>query len=196
MVAKPSLPPTVIRVASTVRFADLVKKGGKPEVHLSWMAPAKDPELQRALKQHRLVTLHQHARGPRDFGVVGFEPGRDAQFLVFPESLRAFAGRKVIGIKYEMLQDPPAEKPSSSAAREKRKSESPKPRSQRSTRSVRERPKRQAEPKREPEPDAEFITDADPVKREVRKALIALSAGRTAEAKRRLQEILSNGNEA
>lgn len=182
--------------ASTVRFTDLIKKGGRPEVHLSWVAPAKDPELQRALKQHRLVTLHQRARGPRDFGVVGLEAGRDAQFLVFPKSLRAFAGRKVIGIKYEMLQDPPGEKPSSSAAREKRKSESPKPRSQRSTRSVRDKPKRQAEPEREPEPEEEFITDADPVKREVRKALIALSAGRTAETKRRLQGILSDSSEA
>ena len=44
-----------------------------------------------------------------------------------------------------------------------------------------------------PEAEAEFVTDADPVKREVRKALIALTAGRTGEARRRLQAILSDG---
>lgn len=163
--------------ASTVRFSELVKRGGTPDVHLSWAAPGKDPELQRALKQHRLVTLHQHARGPRDFGVVGFEPGSDTQFLVFPKSLRAFAGRKVIGIKYELLQDAGAE------------GKKPK------TKSAKPRPVRSSSPAREPEPEAEFITDTDPVKREVRKALIALSAGRTGEAKRRLQGILAGGSE-
>jgi hypothetical protein len=187
--------------ASTVRFAELVKRGGAPEVHLSWVAPAKDPELQRALKQHRLVTLHQHARGPRDFGVVGFEPGRDAQFLVFPKSLRAFAGRKVIGIKYELLQEAAAAsgQAPTSTSHEKQKSEKPKSRIARATRPARgkskpreERP-REREP--EPEPEADFITDTDPLKREVRKALIALSAGRTGEAKRRLQGILSGGSE-
>ena len=186
----------LMAAASTVRFTDLVKKGGRPEVHLSWVAPAKDAELQRALKQHRLVTLHQHARGPRDFGVVGFEPGRDAQFLVFPKSLRAFAGRKIVGIKYEMLEDASTEKPSSSGAREKPKNQSPRLSAARTARARADKPARRTEIKREPEPEADFITDTDPLKREVRKALIALSAGRTAEAKRRLQGILSAGSDA
>ncbi len=182
--------------ASTVRFTDLVKKGGKPAVHLSWVAPAKDAELQRALKQHRLVTLHQHARGPRDFGVVGFEPGRDAQFLVFPKSLREFAGRKVVGIKYEMLEDASAEKAASAGARKKTKREKSRLSTQRAARGLRDEPARRADDEFEPEPDADFITDTDPIKREVRKALIALSAGRTAEAKRCLQGILSAGSDA
>jgi len=179
--------------ASTVRFSDLVAKGGKPEVHLSWVAPAKDPDLQRALKQHRLVTLHQHARGPRDFGVVGFEPATDAQFLVFPKSLRAFAGRKVIGIKYELLQKNTPAKPAARKPEKPPPAQSPAPRASAPGRTHSSR--RAATPAPEPavESEADFITETDPVKRDVRKALIALSAGRTAEAKRRLQAILAEG---
>lgn len=182
--------------ASTVRFAELVKSGGTPEVHLSWLAPAKDPDLQRAQKQHRLVTVHQHARGPRDFGVVGFEPAPDAQFLVFRKSLRTFAGRRVIGIKYEMLTEASDDNVSATAPRESRKAKAGK-----SAKAPALSPKRptHAKPTRRAganaEPEADFITDTDPVKRDVRKALIALSAGRTAEAKRHLQAILANKDE-
>ncbi len=38
-----------------------------------------------------------------DRGKVGFEPGRARQFLIFPKSLRAFAGHTVVGVKYDLL---------------------------------------------------------------------------------------------
>lgn len=175
--------------ASTVRFAKLVAQGGTPEVHLSWVAPAKDRELQRAAKQHRLVTVHQRARGPKDYGVVGLETAPDAQYLVFPKSLRAFAGRKVIGIKYEMLEDAAD---GSVRSTDTGKREKPK-RAQKQTSASKRRSatKPPAPAAGEVETEAVFITDTDPVKREARQALIALSAGRVAEAKRHLQAILA-----
>jgi hypothetical protein len=88
----------------TARFADVVKTGGVPEIHLTWTAPAEDPVLKRAIREHRLMTLHQRTRGARkDYGTVGFEPGPNVQFLVFPKTLRRFAGRKVVGVQYDLF---------------------------------------------------------------------------------------------
>ena len=50
------------------------------------------------------MTVFQAAVGNKtDRGEIGFQPGRSRQFLVFPKSLRSFAGRTVVGIKYDML---------------------------------------------------------------------------------------------
>ena len=50
------------------------------------------------------MTIHQENVGAKkDSGVVGFAEHPHAQYLVFPKSLRRFDGRRVIGIKYELL---------------------------------------------------------------------------------------------
>lgn len=88
----------------TVRFAELVAKAGAPEAHQMWVPPAKDAAFQRALKAHRVLTVHQENVGTKkDYGVVGFHEEPHAQFLVFPKSLREFEGRRVVGVKYELL---------------------------------------------------------------------------------------------
>lgn len=88
----------------TARFSDVVAKSGRPEVHLTWTAPASDPVLQHAAREHRVMTVHQHLRGSKkDFATVGLEPAPEAQYLVFPKSLRTFNGRRVVGIRYELL---------------------------------------------------------------------------------------------
>lgn len=88
----------------TVRFAELVTKAGKPAIHPLWTAPAKDRTFQRALKEHRVLTIHQQNVGAKkDFGVVGFHQSPLAQFAIFPKSLRAFEGRRVIGMNYDLL---------------------------------------------------------------------------------------------
>lgn len=47
------------------------------------------------------MTIHQHPRGPKkDFGVVGLERNRDAQYFVFPRSLRSFVGARIVAIDY------------------------------------------------------------------------------------------------
>jgi hypothetical protein len=88
----------------TARFSNVVEKCGEPETYLLLMDPAKDRKFQAAVKAQRVMTVFQEAVGNKtDRGEVGFEPGRNRQFLLFPKSLRAFAGRKVVGIKYELL---------------------------------------------------------------------------------------------
>jgi hypothetical protein len=88
----------------TARFAQVVQTCGQPEVYLLLMDPKKDRSFQAAVKAQRVMTVHQDAVGTKsDRGEVGFAPGSQRQFLLFPRSLRAFAGRAVVGIKYDLL---------------------------------------------------------------------------------------------
>ena len=48
------------------------------------------------------------ARGKTDYGVVGFEdsPEKTEQYLVFPKSLRRFDGARVVGVKFDLVEQP------------------------------------------------------------------------------------------
>jgi|HubBroStandDraft_6_1064221.scaffolds.fasta_scaffold60903_3 hypothetical protein len=93
-------------VVSTVRFSKVIEASGKPDIHLLLIDPAKDKTLQAAIKSDRVMTLYQQS-GSTDHGIVGFEQGRSRQFLVFPKSLKPFNGQRIVGIKYELLEDAP-----------------------------------------------------------------------------------------
>ncbi len=91
----------------TARFSNVVEKCGEPEAYLLLMDPVKDRTFQAALKAQRVMTVFQEALGTKtDRGEIGFQPGRNRQFLLFPKSLRPFAGRAVVGIKYDLLASP------------------------------------------------------------------------------------------
>jgi len=91
----------------TVRFSKVVEKSGAPETYLVLMDPTKDRTLQAAVKAQRVMTVAQQTVGTKtDRGEVGFHPGLNRQFLVFPKSLRSFADRDVVGIKYDLLSSP------------------------------------------------------------------------------------------
>jgi len=94
---------------STVRFSKVLEACGKPDIHLLLIDPAKDKTLQAAIKSDRVMTLYQQSGGT-DHGLVGFEQGRSRQFLVFPKPLKPFEGQRIVGIKYELLEDAPAPK--------------------------------------------------------------------------------------
>jgi hypothetical protein len=105
---------------STVRFSKILEACGKPDIHLLLIDPAKDKTLQAAIKSDRVMTLYQQSGGT-DHGVVGFEQGRSRQFLVFPKPLKPFLGQRIVGIKYELLEDSPVPK------KETTKREAPEP---------------------------------------------------------------------
>ncbi len=91
-----------------MRFASVVEKAGKPGVHLILTDPEKDAVLQRAIKARRVMTARQATVGHSvDYGVVGFQKGVSGQVLVFPKSLQAFEGAKIVGVRYELLDDSP-----------------------------------------------------------------------------------------
>ncbi len=154
----------------TARFSEVVARSGTPEIHLTWTAPASDRVLQAALKQSRVLTVHQQVRGAKkDFGMVGLETGPDVQFLVFPKSLRSFAGRRVVGINYELLSNglslgtkPPA--PARAVA--KAKSEAPPrsnaPKADEKAPIAKALPKPRSEPKLRKESKLELRTGEEP----------------------------------
>lgn len=95
-------------MSATVRFSKVVESAGKPELHVLWGLPASDAVFQRAVKSHRVMTIRQENVGSKkDFGLIGFSQETSAQFLIFPRSLKAFEGQRVVGINYEIF-DPPA----------------------------------------------------------------------------------------
>jgi hypothetical protein len=91
----------------TVRFSKIVETAGKPIVHLLWMDPAKDRVLQKAIQTHRVMTVHQEqTKATADYGTIGFEKGVSGQILIFPKSLKPFADKQVVGVKYDLLEWP------------------------------------------------------------------------------------------
>jgi hypothetical protein len=96
----------------TVRFSKIVEAAGKPDVHVLWIDPSKDSVLQKAIKANRVMTIHQQATGAKtDFGTVGFEKNVSGQVLIFPKSLRSFENKRVVGVKYELLETASAPAP-------------------------------------------------------------------------------------
>jgi hypothetical protein len=98
----------------TARFAAIVEAAGKPDTHLLLVSPEKDKTLQAAIKEHRVMTVHQPLVGNKaDYATVGFASGQARQFLIFPKSISKFNGMHIVGINYDLL------KPASRTPREK-----------------------------------------------------------------------------
>ncbi|MDB6154565.1 MAG: hypothetical protein JWL90_3018 [Chthoniobacteraceae bacterium] len=93
----------------TVRFSQVTAQCGAPEPYTLWNKPESDKRFQRALKEHRIMTIHQETVGSKkDYGEVGFTKDKQGNLLLFGKSLRAFEGRRIIGVKYELLKSAPA----------------------------------------------------------------------------------------
>lgn len=89
----------------TARFAELVKKSGQPELVVLWTKPEDNPAFMKAVAQNRVMTIAQPNVGTRrDFGLVGFFPQRNANYAEFPKPLEVSRETKVVGIRYEDLQ--------------------------------------------------------------------------------------------
>ena len=92
-----------------IRFSKLVQKAGKPEPMTLWTKPKDNQAFMKAINENRVVTVFQKPTGTKkDFGSVGFHQEQFATYLVFPKPLPKLGEVHVIGIKYELLQEPPA----------------------------------------------------------------------------------------
>lgn len=95
-----------------LRFGDLVRHSSRPEVLTLWTPPAKNRALRKAVREHRIVTVqHRNVGNRRDAGEIGFRQAREGLYLVFPRPLDAPDGEMVIGINYELLEQPAAPDP-------------------------------------------------------------------------------------
>lgn len=91
----------------TVRFAKVVELAGNPHVISLWTRPERDRPLMTAVRQNRVMTIKQETVGSaKDFGIVGFLREKNVSYLIFPRSLDAFKDRRVIGIKYDLVETP------------------------------------------------------------------------------------------
>jgi hypothetical protein len=187
--------PSDIESVKTARFAKIVEKAGRPEIHLPFIDPSKDRTLQAAVKAHRVMTVSQESGAKTDRGEIGFAAGTHRQFLVFPKSLKAFAGRTVTGIKYGLLEEREILK-SQHAARPKSpktikpKRPAPKARKEKTKRAPASRSKVipfQAEPDEEKEGD-----EVDDLKERVRHAMAVLEAGKPVAAFNLLKRIVGD----
>lgn len=95
-----------LKKMKTVRFADLVKKSGNPKQVTLWVEPREDRDFSKAISEGRVVTLFQQNVGSKkDYGLVGFFQKPGTVFLVFPKPISYADETKVVGIKYEQVQE-------------------------------------------------------------------------------------------
>jgi hypothetical protein len=88
----------------TARLSKILEVAGQPGNHVLLVSPETDRTLQQAIKTGRVMTIHQQPFGSKaDYGTIGFGPGPYRQYLIFPGSLSAFAGSRVVGINYDLL---------------------------------------------------------------------------------------------
>ena len=110
----------------TVRFDNLVRDSGKPEIYTPWGDPKTDAAFQRSVQKNQIVTVQQeNVGGRKDFGIVGFHPQRQATYFVFPKPLEAEPGSKVVGIKYDRVATTQVQEP----VKVRAKTRGPKPKS-------------------------------------------------------------------
>src|ERR1043166_4784926 len=90
---------------SKVRFGDLVRNSGRPQVVTLWTKPEQNPSLMKAIKQNRVMTVIQEAQ-TRPYGVLGFEVQPGALYLLFPRALPRREKARVIGINFQLIEQP------------------------------------------------------------------------------------------
>src|SRR5262249_15798525 len=89
----------------TIRFGDLVRDSGKPRTVTLWCKPEDNPLLTGAMKQNRVLTVIQE-QGKKDHGVIGFKSEPGALYLVFPRALPHELDARVVGIDYQLIEEP------------------------------------------------------------------------------------------
>ncbi len=94
-----------------LRFGDLVRNSGRPHTFTLWTDPARDPELSRAIKQNRVLSIMQQPSSRRDFGLLGFHREPHTTYLIFPRPLPKEPEARVIGINYQLIEEPETEHP-------------------------------------------------------------------------------------
>lgn len=84
----------------------------RPEPVTLWTDPKKDSGFQGAIQENRVTTVIQKTVGThKDFGVIGFQRAEHTSYWIFPKSLDRFKGKRVIGIKYDLLNVPKPKDP-------------------------------------------------------------------------------------
>jgi len=89
-----------------IRFGDLVRNSGRPKTLTLWTTPARNKELQQAIRGHRVLSVQRYNVGNKaDVGQIGFHQQKDAVYLIFPRRLPITSHDPVIGINYDLVEE-------------------------------------------------------------------------------------------
>jgi len=95
-------------MGKTIRFGDLVRGSGRPEVVTLWLEPRKDQRFSRAVRENRVLTIHGDPASQRkEFGRIGFHQEQGAMYLVFPRPLPEAPESRIVGINYQLTEERP-----------------------------------------------------------------------------------------
>jgi hypothetical protein len=174
----------------TARFTDVVAAAGPPQVHALWIAPGRDAALKRAVKECRVMTIHQRLRGTRkDYGTVGLQADESSQVLVFPKTLRRFGEARIVGIDYQLIIQPEAKDPAAPFVLPKKRP-MPAAKEQPGLRTGSASGKRGSHPSRPPpSPPKPAALTRDQLLAEIRRAVGELKAGKAVAAYERLSAL-------
>jgi hypothetical protein len=94
-----------------IRFGELVRASGRPEVLTLWTKPNQDRSFMKAVKANRVLTVFRQRHNKKDLRQIGFHRGEDALYLVFPRALNTNQQNQVIGINYDLMEQLPVAPP-------------------------------------------------------------------------------------
>ena len=56
------------------------------------------------MKKNRVMTVLK-SESETDFGIVGFKKSKGARYLIFPNSLKRFAEKRITGIDWTLVRE-------------------------------------------------------------------------------------------
>lgn len=100
-------------MAKTIRFGDLVRGSGRPQVVTLWVEPKKDKNFSKAVDENRVLTvLTDPGSHRKEYGRIGFHQQEGAIYLVFSKELPPPDSiERVVGINYELTEEKPVTDP-------------------------------------------------------------------------------------
>jgi len=185
----------------TIPFSKIVVTAGKPKRPPIVGRTSEGLSSAKAIAADRVMTVHQHsAETKTDFGVVEFEKGVSGQILIFPKSLKRFADKRVVGVKYDLLEWPAVPKNQQVRIGAPKRSRKRKPRGTKTSAITGKRSAKEegasASVIKFPMPEADNQEDRNPyvieIKNQVRHALNILEEGKQVAASNLLRGIISN----
>src|SRR6476619_6395042 len=94
-------------MGKTRRFGDLVRESGRPEVATLWTEPKKDRAFSKAIRENRVLTVESNPTSKhKDFGRIGFHQVHGGIYLVFPKALPKDTDSRIVGINYQLTDEP------------------------------------------------------------------------------------------
>jgi hypothetical protein len=98
--------PSDLVESKEIRFAQLVKTSGKPSTITLWTKPKDNAVLMKAVRENRVLTVFQKPTGTqKDYGQIGFFEQPFSLYLIFPKPLPKPNQARIIGIKYDALEE-------------------------------------------------------------------------------------------